>query len=226
MDVDSLKVEELKAELKKRGCPAAEIRGKKAELAEMLRVMLVEETKVVSTAPPPVPAPAPALAPAPAPALDATFSNRKRKENDSSASSAPAETTHSEECNAPLKRSRQYEVEAKEQDAPTVVIKTEVKVIEAETKVGSSQSHAIPVLSARDLAAAQLDEEEVDYVPAQHKGSGERVKCPYLDTVNRHLLDFDMEKLCSVTLVNRNIYACLVCGKFLQGNKAYRVSCI
>lgn len=39
----------------------------------------------------------------------------------------------------------------------------------------------------------------------------------YLDTVNRSLLDFDFEKLCSVTLSNINVYACLVCGKYFQG---------
>ena len=44
-----------------------------------------------------------------------------------------------------------------------------------------------------------------------------RKKCPYLDTINRQFLDFDMEKLCSVTLSNMNVYVCLVCGKFFQG---------
>ena len=57
--------------------------------------------------------------------------------------------------------------------------------------------------------------------------------CPYLDTINRYdredckcliepftfrsLLDFDFEKLCSITLSNNNVYACLVCGKYFQG---------
>jgi U4/U6.U5 tri-snRNP-associated protein 2 len=41
--------------------------------------------------------------------------------------------------------------------------------------------------------------------------------CPYLDTINRRVLDFDFEKLCSVTLSNVNVYACLVCGKYFQG---------
>ena len=44
----------------------------------------------------------------------------------------------------------------------------------------------------------------------------ERRKCPYLDTVNRHLIDTDMEKVCSVSLSNLNVYVCLVCGKFFQ----------
>uniref|UniRef100_V5ENH0 Spindle pole body protein-Sad1p n=2 Tax=Kalmanozyma brasiliensis (strain GHG001) TaxID=1365824 RepID=V5ENH0_KALBG len=39
----------------------------------------------------------------------------------------------------------------------------------------------------------------------------------YLDTINRHLLDFDFEKLCSISLSNLNVYACLVCGKYFQG---------
>lgn len=39
----------------------------------------------------------------------------------------------------------------------------------------------------------------------------------YLDTVNRRVLDFDFEKLCSVSLSNINVYACLVCGKYFQG---------
>ena len=42
-------------------------------------------------------------------------------------------------------------------------------------------------------------------------------ECPYLDTVNRSLLDFDFEKCCSVSLVPHNVYACLVCGKYFQG---------
>ncbi|KAK1443627.1 ubiquitin carboxyl-terminal hydrolase like protein [Babesia gibsoni] len=44
-----------------------------------------------------------------------------------------------------------------------------------------------------------------------------RIKCPYLGTINRHLLDFDFEKLCSISLSNRHIYACLICGKYFQG---------
>ena len=41
--------------------------------------------------------------------------------------------------------------------------------------------------------------------------------CPYLDTINRSVLDFDFEKLCSVSLSHLNVYACLVCGKYFQG---------
>ncbi|MCJ1323828.1 hypothetical protein MMC10_000489 [Thelotrema lepadinum] len=39
----------------------------------------------------------------------------------------------------------------------------------------------------------------------------------YLDTIDRSVLDFDFEKLCSISLSNINVYACLVCGKYFQG---------
>ncbi len=39
----------------------------------------------------------------------------------------------------------------------------------------------------------------------------------YLDTIQRYMLDFDFEKVCSVSLSNLNVYACLVCGKYFQG---------
>jgi U4/U6.U5 tri-snRNP-associated protein 2 len=39
----------------------------------------------------------------------------------------------------------------------------------------------------------------------------------YLDTIDRTVLDFDFEKLCSISLSNLNVYACLVCGKYFQG---------
>merc|ERR1719430_3004437 len=42
-------------------------------------------------------------------------------------------------------------------------------------------------------------------------------QCPYLDTIDRGVLDFDFEKLCSVSLSRINVYACLVCGKYFQG---------
>ncbi|KAJ3060318.1 U4/U6.U5 tri-snRNP-associated protein 2, partial [Podochytrium sp. JEL0797] len=39
----------------------------------------------------------------------------------------------------------------------------------------------------------------------------------FLDTVQRHVLDFDFEALCSVSLSALNVYCCLVCGKLFQG---------
>ncbi|ORY02605.1 hypothetical protein K493DRAFT_208019, partial [Basidiobolus meristosporus CBS 931.73] len=39
----------------------------------------------------------------------------------------------------------------------------------------------------------------------------------YLDTINRSMLDFDYEILCSVSLSNLNVYGCHICGKYFQG---------
>jgi len=63
----------------------------------------------------------------------------------------------------------------------------------------------------------EFEEETGEHDEGKSGSSGERRKCPFLDTINRHVLDFDMEKVCSVTLTNLNVYCCLVCGKFFQG---------
>ena len=41
--------------------------------------------------------------------------------------------------------------------------------------------------------------------------------CPYLDTIHRNLLDFDLTKQCSVSLKKHNVYMCCVCGVMFQG---------
>ncbi|KAL2531630.1 Ubiquitin C-terminal hydrolase superfamily protein [Abeliophyllum distichum] len=64
------------------------------------------------------------------------------------------------------------------------------------------------------------DEEDEGAIEGQGKHNRMvevRRDCPYLDTVNRQVLDFDFEKFCSVSLSNLNVYACLVCGKYYQG---------
>ncbi|XP_057470410.1 uncharacterized protein LOC130759331 [Actinidia eriantha] len=66
------------------------------------------------------------------------------------------------------------------------------------------------------------DEDDDDSEKGLSQGKRNRVielrrDCPYLDTVNRQVLDFDFEKFCSVSLSNLNVYACLVCGKYYQG---------
>ncbi|KAK3218881.1 hypothetical protein Dsin_012851 [Dipteronia sinensis] len=69
-----------------------------------------------------------------------------------------------------------------------------------------------------------VEEEEDDDDDDEGHDQGKRNRlvevrrdCPYLDTVNRQVLDFDFEKFCSVSLSNLNVYACLVCGKYYQG---------
>jgi U4/U6.U5 tri-snRNP-associated protein 2 len=38
-----------------------------------------------------------------------------------------------------------------------------------------------------------------------------------LSSIDRRRLDFDFEKVCSVTLAQTNVYVCLTCGRYLQG---------
>ncbi|MCJ1441710.1 MAG: hypothetical protein MMC23_002202 [Stictis urceolatum] len=63
-----------------------------------------------------------------------------------------------------------------------------------------------------------LNEEESVYTTLQRQQAPtEGYKDLYLDTIHRGNLDFDFEKLCSISLSNINVYACLVCGKYFQG---------
>ncbi|RMX73402.1 hypothetical protein D0869_13642 [Hortaea werneckii] len=68
----------------------------------------------------------------------------------------------------------------------------------------------------REEEAADADNDE-PAVRAQQRLPDQRYSDLYLDTISRKNLDFDFEKLCSVTLGNINIYACLVCGKYFAG---------
>ena len=65
--------------------------------------------------------------------------------------------------------------------------------------------------------ANSLDEQSAYSAASRQQAPAEGYSDLYLDTINRSVLDFDFEKLCSVTLSNINVYACLVCGKYYQG---------
>lgn len=81
----------------------------------------------------------------------------------------------------------------------------------AESKAADDEGSSAGVKEEGDV----VDESYFAYAP--QGGPSQPVRCPYLDTVCRPLLDFDMAKTCSVTLSDQNVYACLVCGKFFQG---------
>jgi U4/U6.U5 tri-snRNP-associated protein 2 len=51
-----------------------------------------------------------------------------------------------------------------------------------------------------------------------NQGVKRKKSCPYLDSIDRTALDFDLEQACSVTLqTGSHIYACLVCGTYFRG---------
>ena len=63
------------------------------------------------------------------------------------------------------------------------------------------------------------------WIASQKSKSDMSTQCPYLDTIDRNVLDFDFEKLCSVSLSRINVYACLVCGKYFQvGQLGFHIS--
>lgn len=71
-------------------------------------------------------------------------------------------------------------------------------------------------ISSEDEEEDQEDQ-EASVAPLRQTAPTEGYSDLYLDTINRLVLDFDFEKLCSITLSNINVYACLVCGKYFQG---------
>ncbi|ETN38471.1 uncharacterized protein HMPREF1541_06506 [Cyphellophora europaea CBS 101466] len=66
-------------------------------------------------------------------------------------------------------------------------------------------------------AESDFEEDQVEPAPLRQTAPTEGYSDLYLDTIKRSILDFDFEKLCSITLSNINVYACLVCGKYFQG---------
>ena len=66
-------------------------------------------------------------------------------------------------------------------------------------------------------AESESVEDDAQVAPLRQNAPSEGYNDLYLDTIHRSILDFDFEKLCSISLSNINVYACLVCGKYFQG---------
>ncbi|KAF3920579.1 hypothetical protein ABW21_db0200846 [Orbilia brochopaga] len=104
-------------------------------------------------------------------------------------------------------------------------VKTD-SIADEEEILNSTATAAEPPANGVGKLTIQLDDDE-DLDDADPPAESEAKKWKdgppaefsdlYLDTVNRNLLDFDFEKLCSISLSNINVYACLVCGKYFQG---------
>ena len=73
------------------------------------------------------------------------------------------------------------------------------------------------IISPARSESPDVDDEPPIPAPSRQIAPLEGFSDLYLDTINRSVLDFDFEKLCSVTLSNINVYACLICGKYFQG---------
>ncbi|GAA5955797.1 hypothetical protein JCM8115_006857 [Rhodotorula mucilaginosa] len=87
---------------------------------------------------------------------------------------------------------------------------------EARDRPREQQDFATSAEQQQEQVGADEEEEPPVYDFEAEEDSG-RPADLYLDTINRAALDFDFERLCSVTLSHNNIYACLVDGKYFQG---------
>lgn len=86
------------------------------------------------------------------------------------------------------------------------------------TSIPDSDTNGHDQLQERDALSDESEQDESHATAARRQlRPTEGYSDIYLDTVDRAVLDFDFEKLCSVTLSNINIYACLVCGSYYQG---------
>ncbi|KAG6334025.1 hypothetical protein ID866_5068 [Astraeus odoratus] len=94
------------------------------------------------------------------------------------------------------------------------------KVVDGPGPSSSAASSAISHdLNGNATPNAAIDDGFGDSYATDLQGSKHEPKASdlYLDTINRALLDFDFEKVCSVSMLNINTYGCLVCGKYFQG---------
>ncbi|XP_072216994.1 ubiquitin carboxyl-terminal hydrolase 39-like isoform X2 [Excalfactoria chinensis] len=86
------------------------------------------------------------------------------------------------------------------------------------TGTGSGSGGAVRVKREREEDGDSEPEPEPTVRYGRFDPEDQRSRhCPYLDTINKSVLDFDFEKLCSISLSHINVYACLVCGKYFQG---------
>jgi len=87
---------------------------------------------------------------------------------------------------------------------------------------GSDDEDDEPSSSSSSRPRTKFDADDDAYTghtpnAASLKRKRSALQCPYLDSIDRTMLDFDFNKQCSVTLATLNVYACLVCGKYFQG---------
>jgi len=111
-----------------------------------------------------------------------------------------------------------------DQPLPHKMPKRKLQALGEESKGRDSEgSHGGDQGPSAELASPSGTDE-----PGQ--SSGQQIQqCPYLSTIDRQAINFDFERVCSVTSRNQSIYCCLVCGKYFQGKgegSPARIHCV
>ncbi|KAL3481657.1 snRNP assembly factor [Aspergillus californicus] len=109
----------------------------------------------------------------------------------------------------PLRRAAGQEMEDHERHGQNILA--------AADQEGEELREAAQIDNAEESEGDEEDDRPAIVAPQRQSAPIEGYSDLYLDTINRQILDFDFEKLCSVSLSNINVYACLVCGKYFQG---------
>ncbi|RAL60995.1 hypothetical protein DID88_010091 [Monilinia fructigena] len=127
------------------------------------------------------------------------ITNRKRKERDDDSATAATKINYENSING-----AHLEVEPTHKRQRTVEPKTVQIEDEEELKNGMKD------LGVEDENENENEDEDEDEdlqvgVPRE-KAPMEGYDDLYLDTINRNVLDFDFEKLCSISLSNINVY--------------------
>jgi len=107
--------------------------------------------------------------------------------------------------------------EVKSEEKPTIKVEPDDSIpVIVKTDPIKSEDIKIEYNSDDDYVDEDDDDDRKPLISAQER-EWKSKHCPYLDTIQRSILDFDFEKVCSISLSNLNVYACLVCGKYFQG---------
>ncbi|PIC48046.1 hypothetical protein B9Z55_007172 [Caenorhabditis nigoni] len=114
------------------------------------------------------------------------------------------------------KRDRKDEKDQEEEDGE--IRDTTPPVVEKPRELTARELERQRIIQ-EELKNGEVDEDGDEPVWSMKKAQAEKKSrtCPYLDTIDRSVLDFDFEKQCSVSLSHQNVYACMVCGKYFQG---------
>ncbi|KIO31941.1 hypothetical protein M407DRAFT_4824 [Tulasnella calospora MUT 4182] len=117
----------------------------------------------------------------------------------------------------PPTRAISEDAQSREDATRTLEPPTKKARLSAEPAGGLPSTDQTSILGSSNQEPPPDEDEWKDEVLAEPEDDVDRRSDLYLDTVNRMTLDFDFEKLCSVSLSNINVYGCLVCGKYFQG---------